>query len=112
MMGTSETRRRVNDELDLPVSEALAGGGFRVETEPGPATVVFSTRMPAEWSQEILAEVDRRGLKNPGQLIKALVREGLDRAASEAHDPRTIEALHHLDAVRRTLIQRDHQDAA
>ena len=112
-MGTREARRRANEALDLPVSEALAAGDFTVDSEPQPSTVVFSARMPAEWTHEILAEVERRGLKNPGQLIKALVREGLDRAtSSEAHDPQTIEALHHLDAVRRTLIKRGHQDAA
>jgi hypothetical protein len=55
---------------------------------------VFSSRMLAEWSAEIVAETQRRGLDNPLELIKALVREGLDRAAADnAHDTRTIETL-------------------
>jgi Arc/MetJ-type ribon-helix-helix transcriptional regulator len=112
MSAMGDARQQVNDELDRPVSDWLGDGEFEVVTEP-PATVVFSARMPGQWSEEINAEVSRRGLKNPSQLIKALVREGLDRAAAgEAHNPETIEALHHLDAVRRALIEREHTAAA
>jgi hypothetical protein len=41
-------------------------------------------------------------------LIKALVREGLDRArdGETIRDPEVSAALSHLDAVRRTLIER------
>jgi hypothetical protein len=47
-------------------------------------------------------------LRNPSQLIKALVREGLDRGKDdEVRDPDVSAALSHLDAVRRTLIDND-----
>jgi hypothetical protein len=86
--------------------------GGQVETEPRQVQIVFSARMPHEWTPEIMAEMERRGLKNPSQLIKALVREGLDRAAAgDVHTPAITEALGHLDAVRRTLIEAEQQAA-
>ena len=53
-------------------------GEWEVVTTPG--TVVVAARMPAAWTDELAAEAQRRGLKNPSELIRALVREGLDRA--------------------------------
>ncbi|RZU53260.1 hypothetical protein EV385_5168 [Krasilnikovia cinnamomea] len=112
-MSMNQERQQLNEALDVPVAELLASGDFTVEQEPQPATVVFSARMPGTWTDEIAAETARRGLKNPGQLIRALVREGLDRvAAGEAHDPQTVEALQHLDAVRRVLIKGSSRTAA
>lgn len=104
---------RVNAELGKPVSELLADGRFEVDHGPRDVQIVFSARMPPEWTSEIMAEVQRRGLKNPSQLIKALVREGLDRAAAgDVHDPETAETLQHLEAVRRMVIARERKDAA
>jgi hypothetical protein len=65
--------------------QAMVGQDFTDGEVVGRAeqrSVVFSFRAPAEWSDEILAEMQRRGLDNPSQLMKALVREGLDRAAA------------------------------
>lgn len=62
--------------------------------------------MPAEWTDEIVAEVERRRLANANQLLRALIRESLDRARSdEAHTPAVTEVLSHLDAVRRLVIE-------
>jgi hypothetical protein len=72
------------DELRQAMTEQDFADG-EVVTEQRPVSVVFSFRAPAEWSEEILAEMRRRGLDNPSQLMKALLREGLDRAGA-GHD--------------------------
>jgi hypothetical protein len=69
------------DELRQAMAEQDFADG-EVVTERRPVSVVFSFRAPAEWSEEILAEMRRRGLDNPSQLMKALLREGLDRAVA------------------------------
>jgi len=97
------------DEVAAAVSQPVTDWLADTEATPAPRQVsmVVSSRMPAEWTEEIMAEVARRDLTTPSQLIKALVREGLDRAAdAEVHDPAVSMALSHLDAVRRTLIDR------
>jgi hypothetical protein len=105
MSGTRGQRDEVAAALSQPVTDWLADAD--VTTAPRQVSMVVSSRMPAEWTDEIMAEVARRGLTTPSQLIKALVREGLDRAAvAEVHDPAVSMALSHLDAVRRTLIER------
>jgi hypothetical protein len=68
------------DELSKAMAEQDFTDG-EVITGQRPVSVVFSFRAPAEWSEEILVEMQRRGLDNPSQLMKALLREGLDRAA-------------------------------
>jgi hypothetical protein len=91
--------------MQQPVTDWLDSADFT--TGPRQVSIVFSARMPADWTDEIMAEVARRRLANPSQLIKSLVREGLDRvSAGEVVDPDVIEALGHLDAVRRKLIER------
>ncbi|HZN18908.1 MAG TPA: hypothetical protein VFB84_12140 [Micromonosporaceae bacterium] len=73
-MTTRDELRRAMTEQDFTEGEVVTG--------QRPMSVVFSFRAPAEWSQEIVAEMQRRGLDNPSQLMKALLREGLDRAAT------------------------------
>jgi hypothetical protein len=75
-MTTRDELRRAMAEQDFTEGEVVTGHR--------PATVVFSFRAPAEWSEEILAEMQRRGLDNPSQLMKALLREGLDRASGSS----------------------------
>jgi hypothetical protein len=51
--------------------KAMAGQDFtdgEVITGQRPVSVVFSFRAPAEWSEEILVEMQRRGLDNPSQV--------------------------------------------
>jgi hypothetical protein len=69
-----EELRRAMTQQDFTEGEVVS----RVEQR----SVVFSFRAPADWNDEILAEMQRRGLDNPSQLMKSLVREGLDRAAT------------------------------
>jgi Arc/MetJ-type ribon-helix-helix transcriptional regulator len=100
------TRKRVADAVAQPVTDWVGTDAAAVEDGPRNVTTVFSVRMPAEWTDEIAAEVERRGLANPNQLLRALVREGLDRAKTdEAHTPAVTEILSHLDAVRRRVIE-------
>jgi hypothetical protein len=73
-MTTRDELRKAMAEQDFAEGEVITG--------QRPVSVVFSFRAPAEWSEEILAEMQRRGLDNPSQLMKALLREGLDRAAA------------------------------
>lgn len=73
-MTTRDELRKAMADQDFSDGEVVAGER-RV-------SVVFSFRAPAEWSDEILAEMQRRRLDNPSQLMKALLREGLDRAAA------------------------------
>jgi hypothetical protein len=75
-MTTREELRQVMAEQDFTDGEVIVG-----RTDQRSVSVVLSFRAPAEWSDEILAEMRRRGLHNPSQLMKTLVREGLDRAA-------------------------------
>jgi hypothetical protein len=75
-MTSREELRRAMAEQDFTDGEVLGRAEQRV------VSVVFSFRAPAEWSDEILAEMTRRGLDNPSQLMKTLVREGLDRVAA------------------------------
>lgn len=72
-MTTRDELRKAMAEQDFSEGEVVAGER-RV-------SVVFSFRAPAEWSDEILGEMRRRRLDNPSQLMKVLLREGLDRAA-------------------------------
>jgi len=100
------TRKQVADAVAQPVTGWVGTDLGSVEDGPRNVTSVFSVRMPAEWTEEITAEVQRRGLANPNQLLRALVREGLDRARTdEAHTPAVTEILSHLDAVRRRVIE-------
>jgi hypothetical protein len=100
------TRKRVADAVAQPLTDWVGTEVGTVEDGPRNVTTVFSVRMPAEWTDEIAAEVERRGLANPNQLLRALVREGLDRARTdEAHTPAVTEILSHLDAVRRRVIE-------
>jgi Arc/MetJ-type ribon-helix-helix transcriptional regulator len=106
------TRRRVADAVAQPVTEWVGTDAAAVEDGPRTLTAVFSVRMPAEWTDEIIAEVERRGLANPNQLLRALVREGLDRAkTNDAHTPAVTEILSHLDAARRRVIENEHRQA-
>src|SRR5690349_2888327 len=106
------TRKRVADAVAQPVTEWVGTDAATVEDGTRNVTTVFSVRMPAEWSDEIAAEVQRRGLANPNQLLRALVREGLDRAGTdEAHTPAVTEILGHLDAVRRRVIEGERKQA-
>src|SRR5262249_27141587 len=73
LMTTPDELRKAMAEQDFAEGEVVTGHR--------PVSVVVSFRAPAEWSAEILAEMQRRGLDNPSQLMKALLREGLDRAA-------------------------------
>jgi hypothetical protein len=73
-MTTRDDLRKAMADQDFTNGEVI--------TEQRQVSVVFSFRAPAEWSEEILAEMQRRGLDNPSQLMKALLREGLDRAAA------------------------------
>jgi hypothetical protein len=105
MSATRGQHDEVGAAVSQPVTDWLTDAD--ATAAPRPVSMVVSSRMPAEWTEEIMAEVARRGLTTPSQLIKALVREGLDRAAdAEVHDPAVSMALSHLDAVRRTLINR------
>src|SRR5262249_19736426 len=104
------TRKRVADAVAQPVTERVGMDAATVEDGPRNVTTVFSVRMPAEWTDEIVAEVERRGLANPNQLLRALVREGLDRARTdEAHTPAVTEILSHLEAVRRRVIESERE---
>lgn len=107
-MSTSRgTRDEVAAAVRQPVTDWI-GDAEIISPAPKQVSMVVSSRMPAEWTDEIMAEVARRGLTTPSQLIKVLVREGLDRArdGETVRDPEVSAALSHLDAVRRTLIQR------
>jgi hypothetical protein len=106
MSSTRQQRDEIAAAVQQPVTDWL--GDAEVGPAPRQASMVVSSRMPAEWTDEIMAEVARRGLTTPSQLIKALVREGLDRArdGEPVRDPAVSAALSHLDAVRRTLIER------
>jgi len=73
-MTTREELREAMTAQDFTEGEVVAG--------QRPVSVVFSFRAPAEWSEEIVAEMQRRGLDNPSQLMKSVLREGLDRAAA------------------------------
>jgi hypothetical protein len=73
-MTTRDELRKAMAEQDVSEGEVVAGER-RV-------SVVFSFRAPAEWSDEILTEMRRRRLDNPSQLMKVLLREALDRAAT------------------------------
>src|SRR3982750_1678042 len=107
MSATRGQRDQVAAAASQPITDWLGEAKADVVASPRPVSMVGSSRMPAEWTDEIMAEVTRRGLTTPSQLIKQLVREGLDRAAdAEIHDPVVSMALSHLDAVRRTLIER------
>jgi hypothetical protein len=57
------------DEL-IKAMEGLDFTGGEVVTEQRQATSVFSFRAPSEWNDEIITEMERRGLKNPNQLMK------------------------------------------
>jgi hypothetical protein len=105
------SRQHVAEAVAQPVTDWAADG--IVEDAPRNVTTVFSVRMPAEWTDEIIAEVARRGLANPNQLLRALVREGLDRAKNgEVHTPEVAEILGHLDAARRRIIDSERHSAA
>ncbi|GAB1639637.1 hypothetical protein [Krasilnikovia sp. MM14-A1259] len=86
------------DELGAAMTQQDFTDGNVADAPRGSA--VFSFRAPAEWSQEILAEMQRRGLTNPSQLIKAIVREGLDRAAVGGDQVVTIR----IDDLNRAII--------
>jgi hypothetical protein len=106
------TRKRVSDIVAQPVTEWVTVEPARIEDGPRHVTTVFSVRMPAEWTDEITAEMERRGLANPNQLLRALVREGLDRARTdETHTAAVTEILGHLDAVRRRVIEGERRQA-
>ena len=81
-MTTHDQLRQAMAEQDFTAGE--------VDTGQRSVSVVFSFRAPAEWSAEILTEMQRRGLDNPSQLMKALLREGLDRAATNRDQVVTI----------------------
>jgi hypothetical protein len=102
--------RGERDEIAAAVRQPVTDwiGDAEISSSPKQVSMVVSSRMPAEWTDEIMAEVARRGLTTPSQLIKNLVREGLDRArdGETVRDPEVSAALSHLDAVRRTLIER------
>lgn len=83
-----------NDFSDLTVAANGARQG----------TVVFSVRIPSEWNDEVLALMTARGFSNPNQLIKAIVREALDRTVegkTEVTSP--VDLLRYLDVVRRAI---------
>lgn len=102
-------RAAVEAAVNEPVTDWIDDPGVTIE-QGAKTTIVYSARMPAEWSPEIEALTTSRRLANPNQLIKALVREALDRAATgEVQDPATAQALSHLDAARRALLERDSQ---
>jgi hypothetical protein len=104
------TRKRLADAVAQPVTEWVGTDLGTAVAGPRNVTSVFSVRMPAEWTDEIVAEMERRGLANPNQLLRALVREGLDRARTDdAHTPAVTEILSHLDAVRRRVIEGEHR---
>lgn len=102
------SRRQLRDQAERLSAQPLDFSDPAWEVVPPDAPrpqTVFSTRMPPEWTDEIMSEMTRRGLANPSQLIKALVREGLDRALQEEPlDPASAELVAHLDAVRRGII--------
>ncbi len=106
------TRKRVAAAVTQPVTEWVGTDTGVAEDGPRNVTTVFSVRMPAEWTDEIAAEMARRGLANPNQLLRALVREGLDRARTEeAHTPAVSEILGYLDAARRRVIESEGRQA-
>lgn len=72
--------------MDGVLAQARQESG-RWEVANTPGKVVIAVRMPAEWTVELTAEVERRGLKNPSELIRALVREGLDRTREGVERP-------------------------
>lgn len=76
-----DTRAALDAALAEPVTDWINDPQTRIIEGPA-AKIVYSARMPPEWSDEIAAETIRRGLDNPNELIRALVREGLDRAAA------------------------------
>ncbi|RZU46590.1 hypothetical protein EV385_6665 [Krasilnikovia cinnamomea] len=86
-----------HDELAAAMAQQDFTNG-EIVTEPR-GSAVFSFRAPAEWNEEILAEMQRRGLSKPGQLLKALVREALDRATANTDQVVTIR----LDDLHRAI---------
>jgi hypothetical protein len=71
------------EELRAAAAAATFGEDEGWEVVTTPATMVVSARIPGEWAAEFAAEMERRGLANQNQLIKTLVREGLDRAKAQ-----------------------------
>lgn len=71
----------MNESARLAEAEEAAGmpfsmDGATVENERRPTKVVFSARIPAEYSEEIASEADRCG-QTPSQVIADLVVEAL-----------------------------------
>jgi hypothetical protein len=54
-----------------------------IEREQRPVSIVHSVRFPAELSQRLEAEAQRRGL-TPSALVRELVEVGLNAAAGDA----------------------------
>jgi hypothetical protein len=78
--------------------------GWEAVHEPDPRpNIVLVAHMPAEWTDEILAEAQRRGMDNPLVLICDLVRESLDRNGA-GREP--IDELRELLARAQQLVER------
>ena len=75
------------DELRAAAAGATYDADEGWEVVSTPTTMVVSARIPGDWAAEFAAEMRRRGLANQNQLIKALVREGLDRAKADSGGP-------------------------
>lgn len=69
--------------------------GATVDRDPRPVSVVHSARMPAELSERLEAEAQRRGL-TPGALIRDLVTAGLSAANDDVTVTVRVADLHRV----------------
>jgi hypothetical protein len=74
------------DEALRALQERDWGSG-QAETEPGAASIVFSTRLKGDLAEWVAAEADRRGV-NPSVVIRDAVAAA--RAAAAADEPITV----------------------
>lgn len=93
-MNNDERRTEALASADLPFSAE----GATVERERRPVKIVFSARIPAEYSQQITEEAERCG-QNPSQLIADLVVEALAARQQDQNASIPVSAIKHLLAV-------------
>jgi len=80
-MATAKQITEAEKSLNVPFDQT---SDYGVEQERRPAKIVYSTRIPAEYSERIAAEAVRCG-QNPSQLIATLVVEALDAREQDAN---------------------------